>query len=258
MNGNEQITLAAISIEFPDIGTAFMRDFFELLKSLGTSQENSIEFTKTNPEYTPTVSLKLTDIRTCRAAFTLSNTRKLTIDISNMTGVHKKSPEKFGYYDLGQVKKRLKGINLTGIDHVGFNLPWFMGGTHPLIEILQTNLKNKSLYHTFPTGEAWDFILPATSDEIYNTVAINYRDIRKPKFELVSFEKSSTPLIQLDVATNGTSTTIKERFPDGLHVNELKQTWVYITNPFELDICLVLNEDNGSDWSEQFALTRLQ
>lgn len=255
---HDKLLLQTIALELPSVNTSFTKDLCSLLAPLGMTVDDRLVFTQSNPDYTPAISLGIGDSTDARSIFTLSNSKKLTTNLINMTGLQKQSPHKYKKYSLEQVKKRLKGIKLVGLDHAGFNLPWFMGGTHPLISFLQTNLKQKSLYHAFPTGEAWDFILPGTAEEIHNESAIDYSQIRKPKFELVSFEKSSTPLIQLDITTNGTYSTIQERFPDGLHVDELKQTWVYITNPFAIDICLVLNEESSGDWSEHFALTRIQ
>jgi hypothetical protein len=235
-----------------------MRDLFNLLKPLGSVRENSIEFTRSNPAYLPTITLTITNTAECKAVFIMSNAKRIATPINNVTGTTKKPSHPVKSYTIEQTKKRLKGLNLTVIDHAGFNLPWFMGGTHPLIGFLQASLKNKSLYHTFPSGEAWDFIIPATSDEIHGAAAIDYTQIRKPKFELVSHEKSSTPLIQLDIATNTTYPTLKERFPEGYHDDARQQTWVFITNPYNLAICLVLNEDSKGDWSEQFAQSRIQ
>jgi hypothetical protein len=72
----------------------------------------------------------------------------------------------------------------------------------------------------------------------------------------VSFEKSSKPIIQIDCITTIDYKKLKALFPEAIADDELKNVWVYLDNPYELDICLVLNEP-GSDWSSFFEGNRL-
>ena len=86
------------------------------------------------------------------------------------------------------------------LDHVGFNLPWFGRAVHPAIADLRNRLKQVCLYHLFLTGEPWDFIIPGELAKIRKLDAIDYNQIRRPKFEIVSFDRASTPLVQIDLS----------------------------------------------------------
>jgi hypothetical protein len=122
---------------------------------------------------------------------------------------------------------------------------------------LRNRLKTTCLYHLFPTGEDWDFIIPGELAEITKIKAIDYSKIRKPKFEIVSFEKASTPLIQFDISLNIEYVKFSLLFPEGINDHKMKNTWVYIRNDFDIDICLVLNESKGDDWASFFGGHRL-
>jgi hypothetical protein len=254
----EQHILQTITIEFPVKETQFAHELFRILHPVASIRANGLLFNKSDPALLPNLQFAVAEIAECRVIFALDNTRTIKTDLVNMTGVKKDSPHDYGYYTIQELETKLKDLPICILDHIGFNLPWFAGGTHPLVAFLQSNLKNKALYHLYPTGEPWDFIIPGTKEEISNMSVIDYTKNRKPKFELVSFEKSSTPLIQIDISVDGSHSEIKKRFPKALHVDELSQSWVYITNPLGIDICFVLNEQKNSDWSDFFALSRLQ
>jgi hypothetical protein len=88
------------------------------------------------------------------------------------------------------------------------------------------------LYHEFPTGEPWDFIIPGDTHEIDHHKAVDYTKIRRPKFEVVSFDKASTPLIQFDVGVNLNYETFAPLFPESINDPEFRNIWVYLENPF--------------------------
>jgi len=137
---------------------------------------------------------------------------------------------------------------LARLDHVGFNLPWFEDGVHPEILKLRKLLAPASAYYLFPTGENWDFILPASKAEITSN-SIDLSKDRHPKFEIVSFDMTSTPLVQIDCAVQQPYEAIKQRFPEGIPEDNLKDTWVAIQNPYGIDIFFVIGELKDKDWS---------
>ena len=191
--------------------------------------------------------------------FTRSNKQITSINIENSTGMEKQSPHTYGFVSAGEVAGRLASanLNLIGIDHLGFNLPWFSSNLHPQISALRTEFSSACLYHRFPTGEAWDFILPGDLDEILARKPIDYTKIRRPKFELVSFEKASKPLIQIDVSTQTSFEKIAALFPEGLTDPQTGNVWVYLDQRSEIDICLVINPLSEHDWSDFFRGCRL-
>jgi hypothetical protein len=128
---------------------------------------------------------------------------------------------------------------------------------HPKILQLREKLSPCCLYHRFPTGEPWDFIIPGDEDEILNHKAVDYSEVRRPKFELVSFENASTPLVQLDISVNARYERFFELFPESLNDQELRNIWVYLESPYAVDVCLVINESSEDDWSDFFKECRL-
>jgi hypothetical protein len=148
-------------------------------------------------------------------------------------------------------------VKLVGIDHGGFNLPWFSSGLHPDILGLREHLSSRCLYHKFPTGEPWDFIIPGDTHEIVRRKSVDYDRNRRPKFEVVSFEKASTPIIQFDILVNANYETFAQLFPESLLDTELRNSWVYLENPYSIDVCLVINEFSEGDWSAFFKDCRL-
>jgi len=113
------------------------------------------------------------------------------------------------------------------------------------------------LYHRFPTGEPWDFIIPGDKEEIAKGKEIDYNTIRRPKFELVSFGNALTPLLQFDVAVNASYERFAALFPEALNDPEFRNVWLYLENPYPVDVCLVLNEFTARDWSDFFQGCRL-
>ncbi|MBP6993685.1 hypothetical protein KBB12_00395, partial [Candidatus Woesebacteria bacterium] len=122
---------------------------------------------------------------------------------------------------------------------------------------LRNRLQDKCLYHTFPSGEPWDFILPGSVEEISGQIAVDYTKVRKPKFEIVSFANCSKPLVQIELEIDLKYSQIVELFPEGICVPEARNVWVYLENPYTIDFCLVLNEKTQEDWSDYFQNSRV-
>lgn len=192
--------------------------------------------------------------------FIRSDNETINVKVKNITGVYKSSPHTYRHISMTEAKKRLfaSEIKLIEVDHVGFNLPWFSAGLHPEIVQLRQELASRCLYHRYPTGEPWDFILPGDEEEITNSKQVDYSKVRRPKFELVSFDKASTPLIQFDFSVNASFESFSQLFPEALIDTEFKNIWLYIENPYQIDICLVINEYAESDWSEYFNNSRIE
>jgi (p)ppGpp synthase/HD superfamily hydrolase len=94
-------------------------------------------------------------------------------------------------------------------------------------------------------------------EEINGHKNIDYTKVRRPKFEVVSFEKDSTPLIQFDFHFNTSYEKLVEIFPEALVDSKIRNIWIYLENPYEIDVCLVANESSESDWSEFFEGSRI-
>lgn len=254
------IYLERIIIKFPDTLMDFTNQLALLLDALGQSKNQVLELTSSDQSFFPKLFLdfhsKSSDMF---ADFALSNGEITSVKIENSTGLNKQSPHSYTPINIETVTQRFlsSGMKLVDIDHVGFNLPWFSSGLHPDISGLRELLYLRCLYHTFPTGEPWDFIIPGNTNEIGGYKAVDYTRIRKPKFEIVSFDKASTPLIQFDVAVNGKYETFTKLFPESLNDTELRNIWIYLESPYPVNVCLVINEFADGDWGDFFKGNKL-
>jgi hypothetical protein len=241
-----------------DIG--FTTTLPSLLGALGQYEGQVLALTGVNTNFYPRLFLNFHSASpSVLTDFVLSNGETLSVKVENTTGLNKASPHSYRHLNINEVRQRLddSGFRLVGIDHLGFNLPWFEPGLHPEILRLRKELSTRCLYHRFPTGEPWDFILPGDIDEIERRKTVDYTLVRRPKFELVSFDKASTPLVQLDVGVNASYESFSALFPEALNDPGLRNIWVYLENPTAIDLCLVLNEAVQGDWGDFFAGSRL-
>ncbi len=255
------VYLEKITVRFPCTNTDFTRGLTSIIDVLGHNENGLLSLTSSGKCFYPKLLLdfqaECSDITT---DFTLSDGEIISVKIENTTGISKQSPYSYKHLGVETVSKRLvgSGVGLTGIDHVGFNLPWFSSGLHPRILQLREKLSPRCLYHRFPTGEPWDFIIPGDNDEITNRRAVDYTRVRRPKFELVSFGNASTPLIQLDVSVDVDYERFSLLFPESLDDPRFRNLWVYLETPYTIDVCLVINRfPEERDWSDFFEGFRL-
>lgn len=250
--------LKQVKYQLPDTDKNFSQKFLSFLEPLGRKREDQILLPTSQPDFIPETIFEFTDVKIPNVLFVGDDFEHI-IEIKNVTGVTKLSPHKYTPIEIEDFIKRLGSINLANIDHTGFNLPFFEG-IHPEILKLREFLKNKCLYHEFPKNladEPWDFILPGTLNEISGKEAIDYHKARKPKIEIVSFPKSSTPLIQIDIQLETEYEKLLKLFPEAIDDSGMKNLWVYIKNDFGIDVCFVLNEVQDKDWSFYFENSRL-
>lgn len=245
--------LQSVDLQLPNFDQAFGDKFLSLLAPFGRRSDNTLRFTPSNPNFLPQIAFKLSDT-TPKAIFNLSG-ETIEIDIANKTGQQKQSPETYRPIPIGECTDRLQNTELVRLDHIGFNLPWFKD-VHPDILMLRQELAARCAYFRFPTGEEWDFIIPATTEEI-SAKDIDLTKDRYPKLEIVSFDKASTPLIQIDFSVRRPFTELIQLFPEGIADAELKNVWVYLKNPYDIDICLIIGEHKDGDWSDFFEGHRL-
>lgn len=252
--------LEVIILSFPSMADSFSDQFLTLLSPLGRRDTNQLEISCSDVKFLPRIKLSFSDEgEDVQVYFILAHEKMLFLSVTNVTGIDKLHPKRYQHLKLETINHRLEseGIRLTEIDHVGANLPWFGKGIHPQISAVRDRLSTSCLYHHYPSGELWDFILPGDAAEIYRHKAIDYNMVRRPKFELVSFELTSTPLVQIDILSTGNYESLSALFPEALADPEFKNVWLYTQNPYGVDICLVLNEPSRQDWSKFFSGCRL-
>ena len=247
-------SLQEISIILPNTDQILFEKIVKFLSSFGKRKDNKLYFTKSSPDFIPNISLESDNLENSEIRFKTENSISV-MQVINSTGQEKQSQHEYSLIEFDDFIKRTKDLELGLVDHLGFDIPNF-NGLHPEILSLREDLKDKCLYHLFPTGEPWDFILPGTSQEI-TSKEIDYSISRKPKFEIVSLDKTSTPIIQIDFSVKEKYENFSKLFPESLLVPELKNLWVYIKNPYNLDFCFVVNQYGGTDWNQFFKNHRL-
>lgn len=248
--------LTKITINIPNTVPAFQQSFLDFFSELGQATDTGIKFYMSNENYFPETVVTFsseTKVPTCE--FLIGKSRRI-IELTNKTGYVKSSVHTYSYIEIEEFMLRMANIKPTNLDHAGIDLPWF-DGIHPEILNLRQVLKKKSLYYLFPSGEPWDFILPGTSEEISNPKDSNLNIVRRPKFEIVSLDKASTPIIQFEFHVKAPYQKLLDMFPEGIGVADIKCIWVYLKNEFGVDICMVVNEDLGNDWCDYFVNNRL-
>jgi hypothetical protein len=248
--------LQKIKIELPNKDEDFTNKFLTFLSPVGDINNQEIEFKRIDLTFIPKISIEFNQTINPTANFIFEDQTSHTLEIINYTGKDIQSPHVYTPVDLSTIIDRLADMRITSVDHVGFNMPWFEG-VHPDVKILRQVLKNNSLYYLYPNQPLWDFILPGKTEEINNAELVDFTKIRRPKFEIVSFNKSSTPLIQIDLQINRNFDDLAGLFPESILEPKYRNIWVYVKNNFGLDICLVIGQSSGNDWSEILKDSRL-
>ena len=247
--------LTNIDVVFPKDTSTFFNELTTFLRDIGDLRAQTLTFLTTKRSYYPQISLTEEAIEKPIVRFAMDDGETHEVLIENSSGIEKQSQYAYTAITIDDFVARMQAASLQNIDHVGFNLPWFESGVHPKILQLRELLKTKCLYHTFPSGEPWDFILPGTQNEVEGKKPIDYIQIRKPKFEIVSFANCSKPLVQIDLGFATPYAKLARLFPEGILLSDVKSVWVYLQNPYDIDVCLVLNSAKG-DWSDFFRNSR--
>lgn len=245
--------LQSVDLQLPNFDQAFGDKLLTLLTPFGRRDHTLLRLNPSAPNFLPQIAFKLNG-PVPKAIFNLSD-ETIEIDIANKTGQQRQNTETYSTISIDECTGRLQNTELTRLDHIGFNLPYFKN-VHPDILTLRQRLATQCAYFRFPTGEEWDFIIPATTEEI-PAKDIDLTKVRRPKLEIVSFDKASTPIIQIDFSVRRPFTELMQLFPEGIADADLKNVWVYLNNPYGIDICLVIGDHEDSDWSDFFEGHRL-
>lgn len=161
------VYLRQVKYKLPNKNKQLVDTFLSLLDRLGNRRGSQITLNLSQSDFLPETIFEFSEVTTPSVVFNYDGTEHI-VEIKNSTGVTKQSPHRYSAIEIDDFVGRLAAIKLVGIDHTGFNLPYFEG-THPEILKLRELLKDRCLYHEFPKNladEPWDFILPATQDEI--------------------------------------------------------------------------------------------
>lgn len=164
--------LIQVVFTLPKTNKGFVDVFLSYLQGLGRVGEDQITLRTSRQDYLPETRFQFTDMRVPQVSFYFSDNSSFSLNITNTTNVSKKSPYSYSHIFIDDFIKRITKYSLKGIDHIGFNLPYF-DGIHPTILELREKLKPTCLYHTFPKhliDAPWDFIIPGTENEVNSIV----------------------------------------------------------------------------------------
>src|SRR5512139_1742679 len=120
--------LERITVTFPDTNTEFTNGLAALIGGLGHDEDRVLRLASSSETFYPQLAL---DFRSGRSDimtdFTLSAGEILSVKVENSTSVSKPSPHSYLHLSVATATQRLatSAVRLIGIDHVGFNLPWF-------------------------------------------------------------------------------------------------------------------------------------
>jgi hypothetical protein len=254
------LLLERITIHFPGTYPEFTDRLGSLLAGICRMTSHGFELTASDERFYPRLAIDFQSTRSEVAVdFHLPGAEIIPVILENTTGMERRNPLPYQPLGIEEVVRRFdaSGQKIISADHVGFNLPWFGPDLHPRIRGWREKLAAGCLYHKYPTGEPWDFILPGDEEEITGRKSIDYSKIRRPKFELVSFAGASTPLIQIDVGLDERFENFSPLFPEALIDPAFRNFWIYLDSPFPVDVCLVINEHSEKDWSALFNGHRL-
>jgi hypothetical protein len=251
--------LERITLQFPGTHPEFHSRLLSLLAALGKTTPRHLELAVAHEKYFPRLSIGFRSTDAIASAAFLLDGADLTVAIENTTGAEKKNPLPYRHISIEEAARRIAsaGWKIIRADHIGFNLPWFGPGVHPRIGDLRKHLAGACLYHTYPSGEPWDFILPGDPEEIARRESVDYTKMRRPKFELVSFDGASTPLVQIDISADARFEDFTRLFPEALADPAFRNIWIYLENPYSIDVCLVINENYKGDWCGMFQGCRI-
>jgi hypothetical protein len=119
--------LEGIKIYFPK-DLEFIGLLFTILERLGIDRNECFEFTSSSPDYFPRLYFGTNaNISNVKVDFLSSDGEVFSEKVVNETGVEKLSPHSYQLINIEDAAMRLAsaGLAFVGLDHLGFNLPWF-------------------------------------------------------------------------------------------------------------------------------------
>ncbi|WP_234442793.1 hypothetical protein [Streptomyces sp. FxanaA7] len=154
---------------------------------------------------------------------------------------------------MADLTRRLAG-HVERVDHTGVNLP--ACATSPRQwEDLVGALASASTMYRYPTGEAWPFVIPSTSEEFLGDIH-DFVVGREPRFELVHDQGTTQTQWQFALWTDLTRSQLELLFPEpeGMAFPGLDE--IFRTVPvrhswpglgIRFDLCYRIDE-HPSDW----------
>lgn len=233
-----EFMLEKIEYCFPENGKS--KELFELflilLKDLPNVSVLGEEIQIKAPHLKPKTVLKLSN-EVEDLQFNIGNQKYL--DFLNRQIENRKAEYEVQKLPLKDVANKLAG-HVVRVDHTGINLPSILYAEEEYQDVLQY-LASEGNFYTYPTGEPWLFLIPATEKEHQNEIT-NFDIFREPRFELVYDEFTDVMTIQIDIETDLSKSEVEELFPknQGICFGNLENIFksVYLDYDENIDIRL--------------------
>jgi hypothetical protein len=143
-----------------------------------------------------------------RFGFNLDGSQK-AVESKNVTELNL-GKERVSFVSIERLSEALTG-NLNELNHFGINFGPQLINKNDYLKF-RTELAKRSNLYSYPTGEEWPFLIPATEQEFKDGIRDESVQ-RNPKFELVFSDYHPEPLIQFDVETRLSRKKLEELFP---------------------------------------------
>ena len=175
--------------------------------------------------------------------FNIGNAQYL--DLLNKHSSHIKKSTSIKELTIKNVASKLSG-HIIGIDHTGINLPKTLY-TKDEYNSLLDYLSSISNVYSYPTGEPWPFVIPATIKENQEEIT-NFNLLRKPMFEFIHDSYTDTTTLQIQLETDFTKSEVEKLFPknEGVYFTGLEEVYkaIYLNySPhFNIRLDITFNE----------------
>lgn len=149
---------------------------------------------------------------------------------------------------INDVARKLSG-HIKRVDHTGINLPTTLFNEVDYKNLLNYLSSNSNVY-SYPTGEPWPFLIPATQYEHENEIT-NFQILREPRFEFVHDQYTNIVGLQIDIETDLSKDEIENLFPkdQGIYYDGCTFKAIYLDYDENLDIRLdVRYKSTYGDW----------
>lgn len=209
---------------------------FSLLKDKSSVKKNSKEeIFMQSSDLKPAIIFKLEDVNEIQ--WNIENQEYLNFlnrkesQIENQCEIKKLSAD--------TVLAKLSG-HVIRVDHIGINLPTNLYDKKEWDNLLKYFSSISNIY-SYPTGEPWPFLLPATEKE--NEMEItNFEMIREPRLEFVYDDYTNVVTIHIDIETDLLKSEVEVLFPkdEGIYFNNLEEIYraIYLDYNQYMDIRL--------------------
>ncbi|MFC7192321.1 hypothetical protein ACFQL7_22570 [Halocatena marina] len=111
---------------------------------------------------------------------------------------------------IAELAERLSDTTVS-VDHTGISIPQ-ANVKHSAWVNLNAALADASCLYKYPTGEPWNFILPATDSEVNQEIE-QFVLGRRPRFELVFDSVAESPVVQFALRTDLSQEDVESLFP---------------------------------------------